>query len=279
MFELFNRYYRVQVDTIVIDKLDIGFKVTKTLTKEPNTLELVIMNLNPDHRKALSETKSPVVQLEAGYKDFHGVIFLGDVRNIDSVYEKPDWVTTISSGDGEKATQFDRINKSFTKGTSLTVVLKEVASSMSTIGIGNVAQMAVQGKLPGGAVAFPNGITVSGNSSREMSRLVRSAGLEWSIQDKKFQLLKAGETLLTKAYVLTPNTGLIGSPTVGYDAKTKKGTLQFKSLLIPDILPGRQIVVKSAQVTGRFRIEKCEYDGDTVGQSWYVNGEASKLKI
>jgi hypothetical protein len=266
--------YNLQVDTVVINELDIAFSVTKTLRKEPNTLELTIFNLNPEHRNQLQKAKDPVVQLEAGYAEKSGVIFLGDVRHVSSSYEKPDWVTTLGSGDGEKATQFDRINKSFRAGTSLPTVLQEVAKSMGGIGLGNLKQLAFTGTLPGGRKDFPNGVTVSGNSSRQMQRLVRSAGLEWSIQDKKFQLLEAGKTLQSVAIVLTPATGLIGSPTIGND-----DVLSFTSLMNSDILPGRQIIVKSEQVDGRFRVEKCTYEGVTDGKPWYVRGEAKELKL
>jgi hypothetical protein len=271
---LYDRVYKLQVDDIVINDLDIDFSVTKTLKKEPNTLHLTIINLNPEHIKQLQEAKDPVVQLEAGYASRSGVIFLGDVRDVDSEYVKPNWITTLESGDGEKATQFDRINKSFRAGTDLPTVLQEVAKSMGGIGFGNLKQLAFAGTLPGGSKNFPNGVTVSGNSAREMNRLVRSAGLEWSIQDKKFQLLEAGKTLQTKAIVLTPSTGLIGSPTISND-----GILYFTSLLNSDILPGRQLIVKSAQINGRFRVERCTYEGQTDGQPWYVNGEAKELKL
>lgn len=271
----FNRFFRLQVDTLITTELDIVFKVTKTLKKEPNTLELTIFNLNETHRQQLQQKENPVIQLEAGYAQKNGIIFLGDIRDVRSEYTKPDWVTTLASGDGERATQFDRINKSFAAGTSLPTVIEEVAKSMGDIGLGNLKQIAATGELPqGGGKQFVNGVTVSGNSAREMSRIVRSAGLEWSIQDKTFQLLEAGQALQTTAIVLTPDTGLIGSPTIGSD-----GVLVFTSLLNSDILPGKQLQVKSALIDGLFRVERCEYVGDTAGNDWYVQGEAKELKL
>ncbi len=271
----FGRFFRLQVDTLITTELDIVFKVTKTLKKEPNTLDLTIFNLNDTHRQQLQEKESPVIQLEAGYQDKNGVIFLGDIRDVWSEKSENDWVTTLSSGDGEKATQFDRINKSFAAGTSLPAVIEEVAKSMGDIGIGNLKAIATSGKLPGGGgAAFVNGVTVSGNASRELNRIVRSAGLEWSIQDKTFQLLEAGQALQTKAVELTPESGLIGSPTIGND-----GVLNFTALLNSDILPGKQLEVKSALIDGRFRVERCDYIGDTAGNDWYVQGEAKELDI
>lgn len=271
---LYDRFFELQVANIIIRELDIIFRAVRTLKKEPNTLELTIFNLNEEKRSQLQETKDPVVQLDAGYADKHGVVFLGDVREVNSIYQKPAWVTVLSSGDGEKATQFDRINKSFRKGTNLQNVISEISKAMPDIGPGNLLKLAASGKLPGGGSDnFINGITVSGNASREMDRIVRSAGLEWSIQDKKFQLLKAGGFLQTEAVVLTPDSGLIGSPTIGND-----GILTFTALLISDIIPGKQLEIQSDLVDGRFRAERCEYLGDFAGNDWYVVGEAKEIK-
>jgi hypothetical protein len=46
----FDRTVEVQVDVIKIVDLDMSFRVTKTLKKEPNTCELTIYNLNPEGR-------------------------------------------------------------------------------------------------------------------------------------------------------------------------------------------------------------------------------------
>lgn len=277
--ELFGRVFRLQVGDILIDStagavLDIQFRVERNLKKEPNTIDLTIFNLNPDNRKALEEAKDVVVQLEAGYKERFGTLFLGDIREAYSSYQSPDWVTKIESGDGEKATVYDRINKSFRAGTPLPVVLKEIAKAMPDIGRGNLEELANGAVLPGGDTQFVNGVTVSGSATREFSRLVRSAGLEWSIQNKTFQLLEAGKTLEEEAVILTPTTGLIGSPTVSSD-----GVLSFTSLLNSDIIPGRQLKVQSSQIDGVFRVDKAIYEGATDGSPWYVSGEAKEQKV
>jgi hypothetical protein len=275
---LFGRVYRLTVGDVLIDSttgdevLDIEFRADRTLKKDPNTLDLRIYNLNEDNRRRLETQKNPVVQLEAGYEERFGTVFLGDVREVSSVQQPPDWVTQLESGDGEKPTQFDRINKSFRAGTSLPTVIREIAKSMPDIGTGNLNEVADGAALANGDQQFVNGVTVSGSASREMSRLIRSAGLEWSIQNQKFQLLEAGQTLATEAVLLTPETGLVGSPTV-----SAKGILNFVSLLNSDIVPGRQLEVRSRQVEGFFRVERCTYEGSVSGGGWYVSGEAKKI--
>lgn len=273
MTEQYGRKYSVQIDDIFFDGLDIEFNVVKTLKKEPNTLVLKIYNLEEEKRRAIEEKKNPIVQLSAGYEDNIAVIFLGDVRDAGSAFEVPDWVTTLESGDGERATRFDRVNRAFRAGTSLETILRETAKAMN-IGEGNLNRIIKKGRLIEAAAETNNGMVVSGSASREMDRLVRSAGLEWSIQDNTFQVLEAGKTLPGEAVVLTPNTGLIGSPTIDND-----GILQFTALLNPEIIPGRQLQVKSLLIDSRFRVERAEYTGTVDGNDWYVSGEAKELKL
>lgn len=290
----FDRVVEVQVDTIKIVDLHMAFNVVKTLKKDPNTCELTIFGLNPEHRDQLAQTEKPVVEIMAGYKGREekgsealaavdallgggagdtgvGLIFFGDVRDVDSVYEPPTWITSLESGDGEKASQFSRINKSFAKGTSLKTALTEAAKSMK-VGIGNALKKATEGKLLDAGGEFLNSLTLSGSSSRELDRLVKSAGLEWSVQDNVLQLLDPGLPLEDISVVLAPDKGLIGSPTIGND-----GVIKMRALMNSDIIPGRQIELESVAVKGRFRAERCEYKGSNFDKDFYVDIEGKEL--
>lgn len=291
----FDRKVEVQVDTIVIVELDVSFRVTKTLKKEPNTCELTIYNLNKEHREQLAQLESAVVQIKAGYKGRGdqstsalaavdsllsgggsggaelGSIFIGDVRDISSLYEPPDWITTLESGDGEKKNRTARINKSFAKGTSLKTAMTEAAKAMGA-GLGNVAKKALTGKLVDAGGEFLNNLTLSGQASKEFDRLVKSAGLEWSIQDGVIQMLDPGKPLEDISVVLSHESGLIGSPTIGSD-----GVIRMTALINSDIIPGRQIELESEVLKGRFRAERCEYTGTNFDRDFYVNIEAKEL--
>ena len=292
----FDRVIDIQVDDIKTGELDASFRIVKTLKKEPNTCELTIYNLNGDHREQLAETENPVVQISAGYRgrddqstaalaavdnllsggsespeEGVGVIFLGDVRDVSSIYETPDWVTNLESGDGETSTRFARINKSFTAGTSLSTVLSEVARATG-LGLGNAVRKAAEGKLIEAGAEFLNTVTMSGQATKEMERMVKSAGLEWSIQDGLLQLLNPGGVLEDTSVVITPETGLIGSPTIGND-----GVINIRALMNSDIVPGRQIELNSIAVVGRFRAERCEYVGSKSEIDFYVDIEAKQI--
>ena len=271
MSRQFERQYEIQVGSILFSDLDVSFTVTKTLKPEPNTCDLIVYNLNPDNRKSLDDAESAVVRISAGYTDAVGMIFLGDLREIASTYEPPNWITRLGSGDGETAVRESRINRSFAAGTNLVTVLKKAAEDMG-IGAGNLDQLAPSGSLVEAGQEFLNSLTLSGPAAREFDRIARSAGFEFSIQDGAIQLLEAGQTLVDRAYVLTPSSGLIGSPTLGSD-----GTITFRALLNSDIIPGRQIVLQTETIDERIRAERCTYRGDWGGNDWYIEGEGKAL--
>jgi len=62
------------------------------------------------------------------------LLFGGDLREVQSYREGPDWVTTLSSGDGDVAKK-KRVNKSFGPGTPLKFAIEQVASELG-LGLG-----------------------------------------------------------------------------------------------------------------------------------------------
>lgn len=268
----FDRRYSVTVDTIKIDKLDVSFEVTKTTAKEPNTVTLKIYNLNENHRNELAQLKKPMVEIEAGYEDEGiGLIFRGQVRNINSEKIGPDWITEINSGDGEDSLQTARVNMSFKPGTSLGLSIKKLAEEMK-VGLGNSAKKALEGDFDGAANEFLNGVVLSGRASTELDGLLKGAGLEWSVQDNELQIMKLGEVLPGMAVVIDAEHGMIGSPTIGND-----GILNVTTLMNWSIVPGRSLRVSSQEIPEAFyRAENCSYIGDTSGLDWYVRIEAKQ---
>jgi hypothetical protein len=234
--------------------------------------------LNEDQRSALEElrpkskkaTGGIPCKIVAGYKDHTSLIWLGDLRSINSERDGPDWVTKLESGDGEKAHKNARINVSYGAKTPIDTALRAMVRALG-VGEGNLAKVAAQLKLGGAGKLFSHGVVVSGNVAVKITDFARSADLEWSIQDGTIQFLNRGKALSTKAIVVSADTGMIGSPTVDND-----GVLSVKLLMIPDIRPGTLLVVKAERIKGNYRIEKATWSGDTFGSDWYVECEAKR---
>jgi hypothetical protein len=258
----------VIVDSVRIEGLRCVFKVVKSLKKEPNTLDLKIHNLSERTRSAVQKKGVPVI-VSAGYDDRGAIIFSGDARTADHVRDNTDWVTHVQCGDGERAYQFARVSKSFKPGTPVADVVRATARELG-LGTGNLDTALAEGGFRGGLTQFASGYSAKGRAALELDRLFRTVGLTWSVQDGHLQVLRGTKPVLGKAVLLTPNTGLIGSPDHGApDTKGGPSILKVKALLNPQFICGGQVQVESDSVKGLFRIEKLEHEGDTEAGNWY----------
>ncbi len=263
---LFKRAWRVSIGTLGVSDLDCSFKVTRTLRSNPNACELTIYNLTSEHRGQITQTKQQYVQLEAGYQEGTSRIFAGDVRKCEHARDGQDWVTKIHAGDGERAMQTARISRSFGPDTSVESVVRAVAEALG-VGLGNSLEAFRGAFIPRVGLAFPSGVVLDGNAGREMTTLVRSCGLEWSIQEGVLQVLPRETATSVPAILLTPATGLIGTPTVGKDKMVKARTL-----IQPGLTPGHRIKIEDTEgPKGLYRIETTEYSGETRGKDWYAD--------
>lgn len=269
--KLFSRRSTITIGTIRIVDLAMTFHVHRSLKPEPNTAEVTVYNLNPDHRSALEQVQTAPVLIEAGYKEGTSTIFLGDLRTGISTHEGTEYITKVSSGDGEKAVKKARVKVSLKKGTATpSKVLEAVARSLG-VGEGNLKQALSQLQAAGVTNCFSEGAVITGSAFREMNAITKSFGLTWSIQDGKLQILSLKQSLDGTAIKLSKNTGMIGSPTVD-----NNGVLTVTMLLAPDVFPGRKLVLDSERLKGQYRIETCDYTGDTWGQEWYIKLEAKR---
>ncbi len=267
MSTLWGRSWRVQVGSIVTENADVTFKVERTLVGKPGTCELQIYNLTSDNRKEIASLpRGTIVRIDAGYADGRSMIFRGDLRRADNQRDDgaPDWVTKATAGDGEHALRTARANRSFGRGASLQNVVAYLADAMG-VGTGNVSEQLAGRVLDEAQNTFPEGATVHGMAAREMSRLLDSCGLSWSVQDGVIQVMPRGGALARSAVLLSSDSGLIGSPSVGANH-----IVSAKALLIPDLTPGQRVQLRSNAANGLYRIEKATTEGDVRGDDWGV---------
>jgi hypothetical protein len=209
--------------------------------------------------------------LECGYVDT-GVkqIFQGDVRHISHVREDADWRTVLKSGDGERAFQFARISESLGPKATNSDVIKRLSAKLG-LGLGNSARAAAS--IPG---SFEQGIVLSGPVSRELDKVLKGTGYEWSIQDEQLVILSASEVSGQDVPLITPDSGLIGSPEFGApQVKGGQPQLHFRSLLNANIKPGAKVQVQCERfpLGVSVKCSKVEHNGDTAGQDWYTTVE------
>ncbi len=260
----------LQVDALQIRNLRIAFKAVKSLSKEPNTLEVRVYNLSGPSR-ALVQRKHALLTLMGGYGLVPELLFAGNTRHVTHVKRDADWITTIKSGDGEHFYRSMRVNLPFTKGTPIGTIIQSIAA-VTGIGPGNLAAKLGQGDVTGLLTQTVKGMVASGRAVDVMEGLIRSLGYKLSIQDGQFLVLADREVTLEPPLLLTMQSGLIGSPEPGDD-----GIVKVRSLLQAGARPGRQVQIQSMTVNGVFKVQKAVHTGDTHGSDWYSDLEVKAV--
>lgn len=288
--KLFRRRALLQVDRLITDSrdgVDFRFTVDSSTEKEPNTARIEVWNLATKNREALERKKDVTVRLEVGYEEADTFeLFRGVLRYAETKQEGPDRVTALESGDGERSYRGARISKSFRRGERTNQVVSEIANALG-VSEGNLRE-AVKGRLMGGNTdTYEHGVVLDGSASDEMDRVMRSLGLEWSIQGGRLQVTERGKGILGKPVLLTSrfegrpavnedgllvfegagdNTGLLGAPSVDGD-----GVVSARALIMPGLSPGMRVKVQSLAFDSVGVVKEATYSGSTFGQEWVVD--------
>jgi hypothetical protein len=254
--------------------LDFAFTVTRSDKPTPNDCEVRVWNLAPTTRTALTALDKIPVRLKAGYR-MTGMsqIFFGNLRTVTHAREGNDIVTTIAGADSGALDSYQksRVNTVIPKGTNIADAISLVALSAGFLQ-GNIKTALGNLALAGGPV-LQRSLVLQGSTVRALTTLTQSVQARWSLQNGAVQILpKAAVVDPGQAVLLTPQTGLLDSPSID-----NKGLLQARALLIPGIDIGRLLVVESEFVKGQFRISKVVYTGDTAGDDWTAEIEASRF--
>lgn len=274
-----GRVAKLNVHGKVLAGLDFDFRVQRSLKATQNTCEITIYNLNEGNRKFLQSQKGGViVELRAGYEGESTIplIFLGQLREVRTVRNGPDWQTEISSGDSD--TEKKRpVAFSLGPGTAFENAVKKVVEQMGGKA-GNLAAAIKGGKFGDASREFSEGMSAFGNGDEELRKLLHSGGFEHSWQNGTLQVLPLGGSINSVAVTLSEGTGLIGSPELGIDGATNKVQVKARALLNAEIFPGRVVHIISRNLDGFFRTEKVSYSGQRNGNDWYADLEGGPRK-
>lgn len=280
MTQLFGRRLEVSIDSLRVIGHRVSGKVTKTYKPEPNTCEIQIYNLTDAQRAEISKVKNPLVKVAAGYgSGSEGLtqLFYGHALYSWHEVRGADIVTTVSTTDGGEKKQKARVNITFDKNTKTGAVLKRIAEATG-LGLGNVSQIAATIDTGAYANIYGAGGCVSGAACDELHHLLRSCGYDWSIQNETLAIRKLGTEAQGFAIRLTPETGLIDSPSISSKGVCSGTALLLKPGSALDFTPGRLINIKSKFVSGQFILAKTDFDFDTEADPWYVHFESVTKK-
>lgn len=303
----FGRAYRLVLGTSEITGLDIEFDVKKTLKKEPNTAAVRVYNLSESTRRAIQGKDLPV-ELRAGYmgdaplgastesalsdiglgaSTTLPLLYLGKLRYATSQQDDSmAWITSVSSGDGDRAVTKARTKKAYRAGTPWASIVKDLAADM---GLDSSNAIAVMSSPALATKTLPGSLQLQGASAADLSRVLDALDFDWSVQDGALQLLRYGQAVTTNVVELSADSGLIGSPEIALRADPRAGKgpkaalaqpqhfIRARSLLNGALVPGCKVSIRAAMTKGFYRVEAASHIGSTHDVTWYTDLEATEL--
>lgn len=277
----YNRIYKVEVGapgstSTVLDGIRIEFTSRKDEDTEPNDLDLTLYNLSQNSRVAFETTDNQVI-LHVGYESTGlQLLAIGDIVTGETEFKSPEVITRVSCRDGGRALRDARSSESFEAGVSAQTILDRLIEKL------NVDNIQIDTDLSG---TFPFGWSYFGNVREGIDKLARRFNFNWSIQNNTLQIAETRKPTGRQAVLLSPQSGMVGSPTRvdkvksnRTDAKEEPG-LRVECLLNPALIPGDPVIIESRQYPrGYYRITSVDHNGDTHGDPWTTTIEAVEIR-
>lgn len=267
--------------------LRIMFDVDRSISKDPSTAEVQVVNASKRTREIMAgivrrkvdysrefafidgrliegaalgggiaeivETANGFgyMRLEAGFDGVASTIFEGGTNRVESEHVGELWITKIKAGDGELSIQKAIANKSFVEGTPVVAIVAYLVRTMGLIW-GNAAT-----PPPQLAATQASGVVAVGRARDILDQLLGGLGLDWFID--------SGEL-----WVLDP-AGVLPLPPVPiaqiYDRprKLENGTVEVRTPFSPLYRPAAPAALASLTLQGTYRINRVRYRGDNRG--------------
>ena len=273
--ELFDRYHTIMAvspdgETRNWDGIDFSAGILKTENTEPNEVEITVYNLNADSRSFMARPGT-TIEIDAGYKQTHGIIFRGQIDNCTNTHNRNDWETKITALDGARAARSAKISQTFKSGTQHTAIFnalvseltKQIEPDVPALTAGNIDLSIVSG-----SIIRP--VSLSGLAFERLSQLCRSWGLHWYVVDGALHIVKSNLSINSDLIELNKKSGLIGRP-----EQTETG-YKVMSLLRHEFQPGIAFNLNSVSVQSRMLIESVEHTAETRGD-WVTKLECRRI--
>jgi hypothetical protein len=152
--------------------------------------------------------------------------------------------------------------RSYPPGTLLTPIIQDIAKAMDK-------PVVISATIP--AVPIATGWTFNMKARSALDEVLLPFGLGWSIINGVLYILDPLKPLPGNAPLISPETGLHGSP-----ERTKKGA-KWKCDLNPAIIPGKGTVIKSELLSGTYRNEMVHHRAMTRGSDFWTKAEGTKV--
>lgn len=243
--------------------LRIQFDVEKTDLETPNTGKISIWNLSQEHIAELEKTNCTAM-LNAGYASRRPLVISGLVIHCVTEDDGADRRTDIEVEDSLINLRDTYVTISYSGKTNAKTILDDVANQMG---------VAVTYSYNAEFADIPNGYAYVGQGRNVLTKICNTSNLTWSLQNGILQIKKPGDTLSQEVFVLSADTGMVGSPkrftsTATDDSKDDDSGWEVDYLMNVAINVDDYVYLDSKKATGYFRVYSLKIAGDTHGNDW-----------
>lgn len=243
--------------------LHIQFEIEKTDLETPNTGKISIWNLSQEHISELEKTNC-IATLNAGYGSTRPLVMAGLIINCQTEDDGADRRTEIEVEDSLVSLRDTYVTISYSGKTNAQTVLDDVAGQMG---------VAVTYAYNAEFADIPNGYAYVGQARNVLSKICNTSNLTWSLQNGILQVKKPGDTLTKEVFVLSTDTGMVGSPkrftsTAADDSKDDDSGWEVDYLMNVAINVDDYVYLDSKKATGYFRVYSLKISGDSHGSDW-----------
>lgn len=253
--------------------LHIAFSLQKSDLTTQNTGKVTVWNMNKIHRSVL-EQDDCVLSLRAGYGSRLNLIFAGIVSFVSTVMEGADRMTEIELVDNLIQLRDTYVSISYRGKVNWKIIVEDVAAQMGVV---------VSYSYNAEFVDIPNGYSYVGKAKNILDKACDCCGLTWSVQNGVLQIKKPGDVMNREVYVLSAETGMIGSPervVVSDSDGTGKKQLGWdvEYLLNGAINIDDFVKLESQNVSGYFRVYSLQMQGDNISGDWLCKARLLEVK-
>ncbi len=237
-----------------LSDLHLSFKITKGGQETPNTCSITVYNVS-ESTYARTRKEYTRVILQAGYTEALSTLFEG---NITEAKQTPsgatDTLLVLQAADGDQAYNHAAVNHTLAAGASEEQATGVLGRSLVDQG----SQAPAPGRSQGGARTL-RGQALYAPSRLSLRVLARDQEASWSMQNGALQNVGDEGNLPGTAIILSPTTGLLGSPRPS-DEGYSLSCLLNPAFRVDGIIELPEI--------GQCRLLSVEHSGDTRGNDW-----------
>ena len=231
-------------------------RARRSLTQTPDASTFSVFGPAPGSVQDL-QTPGCVVRVLAGYRDDLACVLSGTVRpaTLDVVRQSGEVVASAEVVDARVEVRQRAVSRAWDQALASEVIAW-------AIGAAGLARGTVR---LGTDIQYVRGFTALGVVGDVLTQLAEDTGSTLTIQDGVVSFVPAGEQKRASSLLISPTSGLIGSP-----RRMDEGKVEAVCLLAPTLRPGDGYRVQGVDLAGDYRAIDVEIDIDSREGPFYT---------